>query len=218
MLLLHQLRFTVYIIIFTLVFFRESSTSEAFIVCSQAIHHGAPISVATTSNIVMSDMTRGREVPARAGSASDAVVGKSNISITNTEEGYHLNGLLTVKNAESRSLWVLCHGLCSSLEGTVPRFVSEKLDANTLRSDPNTLQVLEQCLNINMHFAQVSIWCSRTRDLLADNSSPSMESLRVGGRHWNKKQVLLIVNRDATHNFVSSEHYKVKSRLCGGCC
>lgn len=60
-------------------------------------------------------------------------VGQSDLTIPNTREGYELNGLLTLKHAESKSLWVLCHGLCSSLHGTVPRFVSEKLDANTFR-------------------------------------------------------------------------------------
>lgn len=58
---------------------------------------------------------------------------RSQLSIRNNKEGYKLNGVLTVKDVESRSVWVLCHGLCSSCEGTVPRFVSDKLDANTFR-------------------------------------------------------------------------------------
>ena len=58
---------------------------------------------------------------------------KSQFSICNDEEGYTLNGVMTVKNEGSKSLWVLCHGLCSSCEGTVPRFVSDELNANTFR-------------------------------------------------------------------------------------
>lgn len=46
-----------------------------------------------------------------------------------------MNGVLTVKDERSKSLWVLCHGLCSSCEGTVPRFVSDELNANTFRFD-----------------------------------------------------------------------------------
>lgn len=61
---------------------------------------------------------------------------RSQLSIRNNEEGYNLNGVLTVKDEESKSLWVLCHGLCSSCEGTVPRFVSEELNANTFRRAP----------------------------------------------------------------------------------
>lgn len=61
---------------------------------------------------------------------------RSQISIRNNEEGYNLNGVLTVKDEESKSLWVLCHGLCSSCEGTVPRFVSDELNANTFRQAP----------------------------------------------------------------------------------
>lgn len=68
-----------------------------------------------------------------ASMSAATVVEKSSLIIPNAKEGYELNGLLTVKHAESKSLWVLCHGLCSSLDGTVPRFVSEKLDANTFR-------------------------------------------------------------------------------------
>lgn len=68
---------------------------------------------------------------------------RSQLSICNDEEGYRLNGVLTVKDEESKSVWVLCHGLCSSCEGTVPRFVSDKLDANTFRQashfGPHTL-------------------------------------------------------------------------------
>jgi len=58
---------------------------------------------------------------------------KSELSIPNEEEGYDLHGILTVKCEDSKSVWVLCHGLCSSCQGTVPRFVSEELDANTFR-------------------------------------------------------------------------------------
>lgn len=61
---------------------------------------------------------------------------KSQLSICNNEEGYNLNGVLTVRDEGSKSLWVLCHGLCSSCEGTVPRFVSDKLNANTFRYAP----------------------------------------------------------------------------------
>ena len=61
---------------------------------------------------------------------------KSQLSICNNEEGYSLNGILTVKDEESKSLWVLCHGLCSSCEGTVPRFVADLLNANTFRQAP----------------------------------------------------------------------------------
>lgn len=59
--------------------------------------------------------------------------GKSDLLVTNKDEGYDLHGVLTVKRDDSKSVSVLCHGLCSSCEGTVPRFVSEKLDANTFR-------------------------------------------------------------------------------------
>lgn len=59
--------------------------------------------------------------------------GNSRISIRNEGEGYDLNGILAVKCQDSKTLWVLCHGLCSSCDGTVPRFVSEKLEANTFR-------------------------------------------------------------------------------------
>lgn len=62
-----------------------------------------------------------------------AVLGKTELVVANTHEGYDLHGVLTVKQEDSKSVWVLCHGLCSSCEGTVPRFVSEKLDANTFR-------------------------------------------------------------------------------------
>lgn len=61
------------------------------------------------------------------------VAGTSELQVTNKEEGYDLHGILTVKREESKSVWVLCHGLCSSCQGTVPRFVSEELDANTFR-------------------------------------------------------------------------------------
>lgn len=60
-------------------------------------------------------------------------VGISQLSIRNEEEGYDLNGWLNVKHEHSKSVWVLCHGLCSSCQGTVPLFVSEKLDANSFR-------------------------------------------------------------------------------------
>lgn len=66
--------------------------------------------------------------------------GTSQLSIRNEEEGYDLNGILTVKRQESKVVWVLCHGLCSSCEGTVPRFVSEKLEANTFRSGKASFQ------------------------------------------------------------------------------
>ena len=62
-----------------------------------------------------------------------AVQGRSELVVTNEDEGYDLHGILTVKKEESKSVWVLCHGLCSSCEGTVSRFVSEQLDANTFR-------------------------------------------------------------------------------------
>lgn len=62
-----------------------------------------------------------------------AVQGRSDLLVTNKDEGYDLHGVLTLKREDSKSVWVLCHGLCSSCEGTVPRFVSENLDANTFR-------------------------------------------------------------------------------------
>lgn len=61
------------------------------------------------------------------------MAGVSELSVPNKEEGYDLHGILTVKHEDSKSVWVLCHGLCSSCQGTVPRFVSEELDANTFR-------------------------------------------------------------------------------------
>eukprot|EP00752_Nemacystus_decipiens_P005125 g4650.t1 len=60
---------------------------------------------------------------------------KTDLVVANKDQGYDLHGILTVKRGDSKSLWVLCHGLCSSCEGTVPRFVSENLDANTFRFD-----------------------------------------------------------------------------------
>lgn len=67
------------------------------------------------------------------GTAALSSAGKSRLSIRNEHEGYDLNGVLTLKHDKSKAVWVLCHGLCSSCEGTVPRFVSEQLDANTFR-------------------------------------------------------------------------------------
>lgn len=67
------------------------------------------------------------------------VAGESQLSVSNADEGYELNGLLNVRHTECKSVWILCHGLCSSLHGTVSRFVSEKLDANTFRQ-------VERCL------------------------------------------------------------------------
>lgn len=68
--------------------------------------------------------------------------GKSRISIRNEGEGYDLNGILSVKCQESKIIWVLCHGLCSSCEGTVPRFVSEKLEANTFRQGVIPMRII----------------------------------------------------------------------------
>lgn len=79
-------------------------------------------------------ITTPASTPAGAGSSTGAVgAGKSQLQIRNEKEGYDLNGVLTVKREDSRSVWVLCHGLCSSSEGTVSRFVSEELDGNTFR-------------------------------------------------------------------------------------
>lgn len=68
--------------------------------------------------------------------------GKSRISIRNDGGGYDLNGILAVKCQESKIVWVLCHGLCSSCEGTVPRFVSEKLEANTFRQGVIPMRII----------------------------------------------------------------------------
>ncbi|CAN0102248.1 unnamed protein product [Discosporangium mesarthrocarpum] len=63
------------------------------------------------------------------------IVGTSSFSVTNSEEGYELAGLLTVKRPDLNLIWVLCHGLCSDKNGNVPRFVSERIDTNTFRFD-----------------------------------------------------------------------------------
>ncbi len=61
------------------------------------------------------------------------MVGISELRVPNKEEGHDLHGILTVKREDSKAVWVLCHGFCSSCQGTVPSFVSEELDANTFR-------------------------------------------------------------------------------------
>lgn len=71
--------------------------------------------------------------PAAQGMAGSTSVGESTLAIPKVDEGYDLNGILTIKNTESKSLWVVCHGLCSSSVGSVPRFVSNMLQANTFR-------------------------------------------------------------------------------------
>ncbi|CAM9472319.1 unnamed protein product [Choristocarpus tenellus] len=62
-------------------------------------------------------------------------MGSHELEVPNVQEGYNLAGLLTVKRPDSNSVWVLCHGLCSSKDGTVPRFVSERIHSNTYRFD-----------------------------------------------------------------------------------
>ena len=67
------------------------------------------------------------------GSMTSRRAGESRLVVRNEAEGYDLHGILTVKHEGSTSVWVLCHGLCSSCDGTVPRFVSKKLNVNTCR-------------------------------------------------------------------------------------
>ncbi|CAN0063904.1 unnamed protein product [Ascophyllum nodosum] len=69
------------------------------------------------------------------GSMTSRRAGESRLVVRNEAEGYDLHGILTVKHEGSTSVWVLCHGLCSSCDGTVPRFVSKKLNVNTCRFD-----------------------------------------------------------------------------------
>lgn len=75
----------------------------------------------------------GSGVTAINGSAAQASSGMSQLMIRNKAEGYDLHGILAVKRADTTSVWVLCHGLCSSCNGTVSRFVSDMLDINTFR-------------------------------------------------------------------------------------
>lgn len=67
------------------------------------------------------------------GSAGNTPAGESHLVIPNPDEGHDLHGKLTIKRPNSKSMWIVCHGLCSSSSGSVPSFVSEMLDANTLR-------------------------------------------------------------------------------------
>lgn len=73
---------------------------------------------------------RATHVEAIAGATA---LGDTHLIIPNHAQGYDLHGVLTVKDAESKYLWILCHGLCSSSLGSVPRFISSMLEANTLR-------------------------------------------------------------------------------------
>ena len=90
----------------------------------------APFSKAFLVKPTLKHATIRRGLP---GATMVAVQRKGDLVVTNKGEGYDLHGVLTVKREDSKSLWVLCHGLCSSCEGTVPRFVSENLDGNTFR-------------------------------------------------------------------------------------
>ncbi|CAM9121322.1 unnamed protein product, partial [Ectocarpus fasciculatus] len=69
------------------------------------------------------------------GAGAITVLGRSQLVVRNEEEGYDLNGVLTVKREDSKSVWIICHGNCSSCEGTVPAFVSRELSENTFRQE-----------------------------------------------------------------------------------
>lgn len=89
--------------------------------------------VSTTTTASASSCATGSGVTAINGSAAQESSGMSQLMIRNKAEGYDLHGILAVKRADSTSVWVLCHGLCSSCNGTVSRFVSDMLDTNTFR-------------------------------------------------------------------------------------
>ncbi|CAN0202444.1 unnamed protein product, partial [Ectocarpus sp. 13 AM-2016] len=101
--------------------------SQSFIVYPSSSRQHAPISGGTMS----ATRTSAGQPAGEAGAVT--VPGKSQLVVRNEEEGYDLNGVLTVKREDSKSVWVLCHGLCSSCEGTVPAFVSRELPENTYR-------------------------------------------------------------------------------------
>lgn len=64
---------------------------------------------------------------------SSSAAGESEVVIRNEDEAYDLHGLLTVKREDSKSVWVLCHGLLASSQVGCPRFISDELAANTFR-------------------------------------------------------------------------------------
>ncbi|CAM9931862.1 unnamed protein product [Ectocarpus sp. 12 AP-2014] len=103
--------------------------SQSFIVYPSSSRQHAPISGGTMS----ATSTSAGQPAGEAGAVT--VPGKSQLVVRNEEEGYDLNGVLTVKREDFKSVWVLCHGLCSSCEGTVPAFVSRELSENTYRQE-----------------------------------------------------------------------------------
>lgn len=107
---------------------------QSFIVYPSSTQH-PPISGGTAVSATSKSAMQSGE----AGAVT--VPGKSQLVVRNEGEGYDLNGVLTVKREDSKSVWVLCHGLCSSCEGTVPAFVSRELSENTYRQE----SVLYKC-------------------------------------------------------------------------
>lgn len=67
-------------------------------------------------------------------------VGESEVVIRNEDGEYDLHGLLTVKREDSKSVWVLCHGLLASSQVGCPRFISKELAANTFRQARQEVQ------------------------------------------------------------------------------
>ncbi|CBJ26067.1 conserved unknown protein [Ectocarpus siliculosus] len=116
---------------FALVLVAVAPFSQSFIVYPSSSTQHAPISGGTMS----STSTSSSAVQPAGEAGAVTVPGKSQLVVRNEEEGYDLNGVLTVKREDSKSVWVLCHGLCSSCEGTVPAFVSRELSENTYRFD-----------------------------------------------------------------------------------